>query len=177
MALRNLNKTEPNRCGQILVYTFRVSSRCFLENTRARLYNIHIIPTSFQSASEHRINKKIETRPVGFKTKPNATMIDKDYIGPPDKVSNLRSVVRHVPENETPLQKELRSARIETEEWNQQFWASHNKRFIAVGAIFSELSKSAKIDKLSCKLDSHVIGEGSIQQSPQEIGRRHCIGR
>lgn len=59
-------------------------------------------------------------------------MIDRDYIGPADKLSNLRPVVRHSAENESSLKKQLRLARIETEEWNQQFWASHNKRFIEV---------------------------------------------
>lgn len=59
-------------------------------------------------------------------------MVDRDYIGPPNKLSNLRPIVRHVSENETALQKKLRLVRIETEEWNQRFWEKHNHKFISV---------------------------------------------
>ncbi|KAM4853201.1 cytochrome c oxidase assembly factor 8 [Thomomys bottae] len=52
-----------------------------------------------------------------------------DWIGPPDKYSNLRPVHFYVPENESPLERKLRKLRQETQEWNQQFWANQNLTF------------------------------------------------
>ncbi|XP_076984557.1 cytochrome c oxidase assembly factor 8 [Tamandua tetradactyla] len=52
-----------------------------------------------------------------------------DWIGPPDKYSNLRPVQFHIPENESPLEQKLRELRRETQEWNQQFWANQNLTF------------------------------------------------
>ncbi|KAF3830832.1 hypothetical protein GH733_002070 [Mirounga leonina] len=52
-----------------------------------------------------------------------------DWIGPPDKHSNLRPIYFYVPENESPLEQKLRQLRQETQEWNQQFWANQNLTF------------------------------------------------
>ncbi|XP_012967671.1 cytochrome c oxidase assembly factor 8 [Mesocricetus auratus] len=52
-----------------------------------------------------------------------------DWIGPPDKYSNLRPVHFHAPEDESPLEQRLRELRQETQEWNQQFWANQNLTF------------------------------------------------
>nr|XP_054386915.1 cytochrome c oxidase assembly factor 8 isoform X12 [Pongo abelii] len=52
-----------------------------------------------------------------------------DWIGPPDKYSNLRPVHFYIPENESPLEQKLRKLRQETQEWNQQFWANQNLTF------------------------------------------------
>uniref|UniRef100_A0A667G338 Apoptogenic protein 1, mitochondrial n=1 Tax=Lynx canadensis TaxID=61383 RepID=A0A667G338_LYNCA len=52
-----------------------------------------------------------------------------DWIGPPDKHSNLRPVHFYVPENESPLEQKLRKLRQETQEWNQRFWANQNLTF------------------------------------------------
>ncbi|XP_032201323.1 cytochrome c oxidase assembly factor 8 isoform X2 [Mustela erminea] len=52
-----------------------------------------------------------------------------DWIGPPDKHSNLRPVHFYVPKNESPLEQKLRQLRQETQEWNQQFWANQNLTF------------------------------------------------
>ncbi|XP_059230094.1 cytochrome c oxidase assembly factor 8 isoform X2 [Mustela nigripes] len=52
-----------------------------------------------------------------------------DWIGPPDKHSNLRPVHFYVPKNESPLEQKLRQLRQETQEWNQQFWAKQNLTF------------------------------------------------
>lgn len=52
-----------------------------------------------------------------------------DWIGPPDKHSNLRPVRFHIPENESLLEQRLRELRQETQEWNQQFWANQNLTF------------------------------------------------
>ncbi|XP_032627472.1 cytochrome c oxidase assembly factor 8 isoform X1 [Chelonoidis abingdonii] len=52
-----------------------------------------------------------------------------DWIGPPDRQSNLRPIVFHIPKNESPLGRRLREFRQETQVWNQQFWASQNVSF------------------------------------------------
>ncbi|KFO22292.1 hypothetical protein H920_16318, partial [Fukomys damarensis] len=52
-----------------------------------------------------------------------------DWIGPPDRHSNLRPVHFFVPENESSLEQKLRELRQETQEWNQQFWANQNLTF------------------------------------------------
>lgn len=52
-----------------------------------------------------------------------------DWIGPPDKYSNLRPIHFYIPENESPLEQKLRELRQETQDWNQQFWADQNLAF------------------------------------------------
>lgn len=52
-----------------------------------------------------------------------------DWIGPPDKYSNLRPIHFFVPENESPLERKLRRLRQETQDWNQQFWTNQNRAF------------------------------------------------
>lgn len=52
-----------------------------------------------------------------------------DWIGPPDKYSNLRPVHFHIPDDESPLERRLRQLRQETQEWNQRFWAHQNLTF------------------------------------------------
>ncbi|XP_012579818.1 PREDICTED: apoptogenic protein 1, mitochondrial [Condylura cristata] len=52
-----------------------------------------------------------------------------DWIGPPDRESNLRPVHFYVPENESALEQQLRALRQETQEWNQRFWAEQNLAF------------------------------------------------
>ncbi|XP_015143335.2 cytochrome c oxidase assembly factor 8 [Gallus gallus] len=53
----------------------------------------------------------------------------RDWIGPPDKRSNLRPVIFHVPPHESPLERRLRELREETQAWNQSFWARQNTAF------------------------------------------------
>ncbi|TEA40293.1 hypothetical protein DBR06_SOUSAS8210252, partial [Sousa chinensis] len=53
-----------------------------------------------------------------------------DWIGPPDKYSNLQPVHFYIPENESPLEQKLRELRQETQERNQQFWANQNLTFL-----------------------------------------------
>ncbi|KAJ8341344.1 hypothetical protein SKAU_G00336350 [Synaphobranchus kaupii] len=52
-----------------------------------------------------------------------------DWIGPPDRLSNLRPIIYHIPENESPLERRLRHLRQETEDWNHQFWSNQNITF------------------------------------------------
>ncbi|XP_003463184.1 cytochrome c oxidase assembly factor 8 [Cavia porcellus] len=52
-----------------------------------------------------------------------------DWIGPPDRHSNLRPIHFYKPEKESLLEQKLRELRQETQEWNQQFWANQNLSF------------------------------------------------
>ncbi|NXR83015.1 APOP1 protein, partial [Pycnonotus jocosus] len=52
-----------------------------------------------------------------------------DWIGPPDKHSNLRPVIFYVPPEESALERRLREARQEAQASNQRFWAQHNLAF------------------------------------------------
>ncbi len=54
---------------------------------------------------------------------------DCDLVGPPDKVTNLRPVRIHIPENESELRAELRRLRQDTHEWSHNFWSEHNTQF------------------------------------------------
>lgn len=86
-----------------------------------------------QYSSEHRMKKN--KKRIGFEKKPDINTIENDYIGPPDKISNLRPVLRPQPKNETPIERQLRLKRIEVDEWNQQFWTIHNQKFVSVNEI------------------------------------------
>lgn len=55
-----------------------------------------------------------------------------DWIGPPDRLSNLRPIIYHIPENETQLERKLRHLRQETEDWNHEFWTRQNTTFSKV---------------------------------------------
>ncbi|NXX83876.1 APOP1 protein, partial [Urocolius indicus] len=52
-----------------------------------------------------------------------------DWIGPPDKHSNLRPVIFHAPAEESALERRLREARQEAQARDQRFWAGHNRAF------------------------------------------------
>ncbi|XP_075700029.1 cytochrome c oxidase assembly factor 8 isoform X1 [Rhinoderma darwinii] len=53
-----------------------------------------------------------------------------DWIGPPDRYSNLRPIKYFVPADESTLERKLRDLRQETEVWNQTFWTNQNLTFI-----------------------------------------------
>ncbi|XP_072842811.2 cytochrome c oxidase assembly factor 8 [Pogona vitticeps] len=52
-----------------------------------------------------------------------------DWIGPPDRCSNLRPIIFYIPKQESLLEQRLREFRQETQIWNQQFWANQNISF------------------------------------------------
>ncbi|KAM6961255.1 cytochrome c oxidase assembly factor 8 [Aplochiton taeniatus] len=53
----------------------------------------------------------------------------KNWIGPPDRLSNLRPIIYHIPENESALEKRLRCLRQDTDDWNHKFWTKQNVTF------------------------------------------------
>ncbi|XP_030628498.1 cytochrome c oxidase assembly factor 8 [Chanos chanos] len=71
---------------------------------------------------------KEESKPEGSRFSPAASS-KCDWIGPPDRLSNLRPVIYHIPENETKLERKLRHLRQETEDWNHDFWTNQNITF------------------------------------------------
>uniref|UniRef100_A0A1I8N0R6 Uncharacterized protein n=1 Tax=Musca domestica TaxID=7370 RepID=A0A1I8N0R6_MUSDO len=84
-----------------------------------------------------------------YNVKPDPHVIQHDYIGPPDKDSNIRPFVRCVHPNETYTEKKLRLKRIEVEEWNHSFWARHNKRFYEEKQDFIQAHNLAGIQDIS----------------------------
>lgn len=84
-----------------------------------------------------------------FKNQPSIEEIKHDYIGLPDKKSNLRPILRHIPERETKLQEMLRVERNEVAAWNQKFWTNHNKRFYEEKEEFIAANKTVDCDTLS----------------------------
>ncbi|CAG8470792.1 4106_t:CDS:10 [Ambispora leptoticha] len=53
-----------------------------------------------------------------------------DYVGIPDKISNLRPIKYYIPENESPQDIEWRLHRERVDQLNHQFWTINNKLFI-----------------------------------------------
>ncbi|KAJ3612947.1 hypothetical protein NHX12_019204 [Muraenolepis orangiensis] len=52
-----------------------------------------------------------------------------DWIGPPNRLSNIRPITYHIPAEETALERRLRRLRQQTEVWNHEFWAQQNVTF------------------------------------------------
>ena len=63
-----------------------------------------------------------------------------DQIGPADHVSNIRPIRYHIPINESSLHLKYRLLRQETETFNHNFWAKHNKEFAEVNIQFDNYS-------------------------------------
>lgn len=63
---------------------------------------------------------------------PNPKRICSDMVGPPDPVSNLRTIIFKEPLNETHLEKRYRELRADVQDWNHKFWTQHNSRFYQV---------------------------------------------
>lgn len=67
----------------------------------------------------------------------------KKFVGPPDKKSNIRPILRCIPLNETELQQRVRLRRNEVQSWVDKFWKNHNKRFFTEKDDFIQLHKKA----------------------------------
>uniref|UniRef100_A0A8C4QXL9 Cytochrome c oxidase assembly factor 8 n=1 Tax=Eptatretus burgeri TaxID=7764 RepID=A0A8C4QXL9_EPTBU len=63
----------------------------------------------------------------------------RDWVGPPDRTSNLRPVIPYISPNESDLERSLRHLRMDTQDWNQKFWSMHNKSYVRVGHFCSEV--------------------------------------
>ncbi|XP_054288714.1 COA8 family protein CG14806, mitochondrial-like [Macrosteles quadrilineatus] len=82
-------------------------------------------------------------------TKPITEDSKCDMIGPPDPVSNLRPIKFHIPANETSIEKRLRLKRQEVQQWNQDFWASHNSKFVKERKEFMATNQSESSEQMS----------------------------
>ncbi|KAG8561363.1 hypothetical protein GDO81_015327 [Engystomops pustulosus] len=86
-----------------------------------------------------------------------------DWIGPPDRYSNLRPIKYFVPVDESALERKLRELRQETEDWNQMFWASQNLTFI-----------KEKEEFIVSKLNA--LGLGQRDEKVWRRGFQSCFG-
>ncbi|XP_057586355.1 cytochrome c oxidase assembly factor 8 isoform X2 [Hippopotamus amphibius kiboko] len=94
-----------------------------------------------------------------------------DWIGPPDKYSNLRPVHFYIPENESPLEQKLRELRQETQKWNQQFWANQNLTFHKEKEEFIHSRLKAK--GLGLRAESEQLDEVCCCDPSPGDGRSH----
>ncbi|XP_062605208.1 cytochrome c oxidase assembly factor 8-like [Saccostrea cucullata] len=119
--------------------------------------NLNKSPNFIQCRSVHnQVNSELHIHNV---PPPNRSH---DLIGPPDKKSNLRPVVFHVPNKETPLQRRYRLLRKETHDWNQGFWASHNEKFFKEKEEFVKRKlreKRGELDSPESKLSAEELSE------------------
>ncbi|XP_071762242.2 cytochrome c oxidase assembly factor 8 [Centroberyx gerrardi] len=92
----------------------------------------HLRPPSLSAVTRRQCSSKQATQqdksPKRSNFRPAADSTH-DWIGPPNRLSNLRPIIYHIPENETELQKRLRNLRQETEDWNHEFWTEQNITF------------------------------------------------
>ncbi|XP_056446014.1 cytochrome c oxidase assembly factor 8 [Gadus chalcogrammus] len=91
-----------------------------------------------------------------FQPAPDSTH---DWIGPPNRLSNIRPITYHVPAQESALEERLRRLRQQTEVWNHEFWAYQNVAF-----------SKEKDEYVSSQLKARGL-EGRDQQ-----GRKHTLG-
>ncbi|XP_030211931.1 cytochrome c oxidase assembly factor 8 isoform X2 [Gadus morhua] len=91
-----------------------------------------------------------------FQPAPDSTH---DWIGPPNRLSNIRPITYHVPAQESALEERLRRLRQQTEVWNHEFWAYQNVAF-----------NKEKDEYVSSQLKARGL-EGRDQQ-----GRKHTLG-
>lgn len=87
---------------------------------------------SKQQKSDHR---SYEPDPASTKT---------DWVGPADKITNLRLHKFYVPPDETALEKAYRLKRQEVHEWHSAFWEQHNSDFMKGKKVFSDKLKKEK---------------------------------
>ncbi|XP_053923837.1 cytochrome c oxidase assembly factor 8 isoform X2 [Cuculus canorus] len=91
-----------------------------------RAHRIFLLASSFSSSSSSGGGERQESAGLGFRPPAHSC---NDWIGPPDKHSNLRPIIFYVPPDESPLERRLREARQEAQECNQRFWARQNRTF------------------------------------------------
>lgn len=61
---------------------------------------------------------------------------NKTYTGKPDKQSNIRPLFIEQNDNDTPLQKRLKTLQVETQNWHHHFWAEHNEKYSKGREVF-----------------------------------------
>ncbi|XP_070576533.1 COA8 family protein Y39B6A.34, mitochondrial-like [Ptychodera flava] len=62
----------------------------------------------------------------------------RNWIGPPDKLSNIRQVKYYIPDNESEVERTYRLMQEDNDRFNHEFWAKHNASFIKAKEEFIE---------------------------------------
>lgn len=115
--------------------------------TVARLYGVLELASSCD-VHKNAAEVLLITTPVrvfkgpGFRPPPHSRH---DWIGPPDRLSNLRPVIFHVPRDESALERRLREARQDAQAWNQRFWAQQNAAFQQVSGAAGRRWQPARL--------------------------------
>lgn len=78
-----------------------------------------------------------------FKSKP-PEKLERDWVGPPEKDSNMRQIQFHIPDSETALQKKFRMLRQDTLDFNNKFWTKHNDDFFREKELFVKTKLAEK---------------------------------
>ncbi|XP_061699247.1 cytochrome c oxidase assembly factor 8 isoform X1 [Syngnathoides biaculeatus] len=90
-------------------------------------HNVVTAAASRRQCSE-LATKQQDKSPKRSKSRP-APSATRDWIGPPDPLSNLRPVVYRAAPRESELEGRLRNLRQDTEDWNHAFWTQQNVTF------------------------------------------------
>lgn len=112
--------------------------RCILSN--------QLLPSACSNAcrqlSAKAKSKQQKSDHSSFEPHPAATKTD--WVGPADKITNLRQHKLYVPPDETGLERSYRLKRQEVHEWNSAFWERHNSDFIKGKKVYSDKLKKDK---------------------------------
>ena len=77
-----------------------------------------------------------------------------DWIGPADSDSNLRPIKHNIPEKESRIEREFRQLVEQTQKWNQEYWASHNKNFFQVRIKFERKNSLMTCDSFPAEFQT-----------------------
>ncbi|XP_034418782.1 cytochrome c oxidase assembly factor 8 [Cyclopterus lumpus] len=88
------------------------------------------------ATQHHQKPKRSPSRPAASETH--------DWVGPPNRLSNMRPVVYRVPQKESELEGRLRRLRQDTEDWNHDFWTRQNISFSQEKEMFISSQLSVK---------------------------------
>ncbi|XP_013410764.1 APOPT family protein CBG23705, mitochondrial [Lingula anatina] len=113
--------------GRRALQVYRVVAANEILGCRCLTYSLY---RSFSQTSTLRKNQRGKGSP-GHHRVATSKVPDTgyDWIGPPNKDSNLRPVKFHICKDETPTERNYRERRQELQKWNQNFWAEHNTSF------------------------------------------------
>ncbi|XP_068110445.1 cytochrome c oxidase assembly factor 8 isoform X2 [Hyperolius riggenbachi] len=106
-----------------------------------------------------------------------------DWVGPPDRSSNLRPIKYFIPVDESHLERRLRELRQETQEWNHTFWANQNQTFTTekeefIRSKLSSLGLGLRDEEgRKRKLDAEVMADFYKDFLSKNFERHACYNR
>ncbi|CAL8273992.1 unnamed protein product [Merluccius merluccius] len=118
------------------------------------------------SSHKHTAGQDQHAKSSAFKPAADSTH---DWIGPPNKLSNIRPITYHVPPEETALERRLRMLRQQTETWNHEFWAHQNVTFSKEKEEF--ISSQLKAKGMAARDEQGPASHGtlSLSRSPETL--------